>query len=112
MDSLEKELKKHWKDTKEEREKTHTTTLYQELNKKEVKNMTINENIELRLTLTQEDPLYRSFSDIKKSLGIKSNSEVARFIIKQISKIPVSSLILDLMGKDADSVKKIKAQNK
>ena len=32
---LEKELKKHWEDTKEEREKTHTAKLYQELNKKE-----------------------------------------------------------------------------
>ncbi len=35
--SLEKELKKHWKDTKEEREKTHTTKIFQKSNKKEVK---------------------------------------------------------------------------
>jgi len=68
--------------------------------------MTVNENIELRLTLTQEDPLYQPFSEIKKSSGIKSNSEVLRFIIKQISKIPVSSLILDLMGEVPDSIKK------
>jgi len=64
------------------------------------------ETIELRLTLTQEDLLYRSFSEIKKSLGIKSNSEVARFIIKQISKIPISKLILDFMKEGPDSIKK------
>jgi len=57
--------------------------------------MSVNENIELRLTLTQEDPLYQPFKEIKDSLGIKSNSEVARFIFKQISKIPLSTLILD-----------------
>jgi len=34
--SLEKELKKHWEDTKEEREKTHTSKLSQKLNKKEM----------------------------------------------------------------------------
>ncbi len=67
--------------------------------------MTINENIELRLTLTQEDPLYHPFSEIKKSSGIKSNSEVLRFIIKQISQIPISTLILDIMGKNSDSIK-------
>ncbi|GAH84967.1 unnamed protein product [marine sediment metagenome] len=32
--SLEKELKKHWKDTKEERGKTHTAKIYQKSNKK------------------------------------------------------------------------------
>ncbi|HDZ17389.1 hypothetical protein LCGC14_0727420 [marine sediment metagenome] len=66
--------------------------------------MGVIENIELRLTLTQEDPLYQPFSEIKKSSGIKSNSEVLRFIIKQISKIPSSTLFFDLMGKDADSI--------
>jgi len=70
--------------------------------------MSINENIELRLTLTQKDPLYQPFSEIKKSSGIKSNSEVLRFIIKQISKIPISKLILDFMGKDDVSIQKIK----
>lgn len=64
------------------------------------------ETIELRLTLTQGDPLYQSFSRIKKSLGIRSNSEVARFIIKQISKIPISNLILDFMGEDLASKEK------
>lgn len=29
--TLEKELKKHWEDTKEERERTHTTKLYKVL---------------------------------------------------------------------------------
>jgi len=29
--SLEKELKKHWKNTKEERERTHTAKLYENL---------------------------------------------------------------------------------
>ena len=64
------------------------------------------ENIELRLTLTKEDPLYDTFTRIKKSLGIKSNSEVARFIIKQISKIPISNLILGFMSENAKSIKK------
>ena len=35
MVSLGKELKKHWEDTKEEREKTHTTKLCQKLKKKQ-----------------------------------------------------------------------------
>jgi len=74
--------------------------------------MAINETIEFRLTLTEEDPLYHSFSEIKKSLGIKKNSEVARFIIKQISKIPISTLILDFMGKDPDSIQKRKSTKK
>ncbi len=74
--------------------------------------MTINETIELRLTLTEEDSLYHPFSEIKKSLGIKSNSEVLRFIIKQISKIPISNLILDFMGKSPDSKQKIKHNKK
>lgn len=74
--------------------------------------MTINKNIELRLILTHEDPLYHPFSEIKKSLGIKSNSEVARFIIKQISKIPISTLILDFMSEVPDSIKKINSNKK
>ena len=37
MISLEKELKKHWEDTKEERDRTHTTKIFQKLNKKKVK---------------------------------------------------------------------------
>ncbi|MHA1725585.1 MAG: hypothetical protein ACTSXH_12250 [Promethearchaeota archaeon] len=36
LKSLEKELKKHWEDTKEEREKTHTSKLSQKSNKKKV----------------------------------------------------------------------------
>lgn len=63
------------------------------------------ENIELRLTLTNEDSLYHPFVAIKNSLGIKSNTEVVRFIIKQISKIPVSTLILDFMKDNSDSIK-------
>ena len=74
--------------------------------------MVDDKNIELRLTLTQKDPLYQSFSKIKKSLGIKSNSEVARFIIKQISKIPISNLILDFMGESPASKKKIERNKK
>ena len=70
------------------------------------------ENIELRLTLTKEDPLYDTFTRIKKSLGIKSNSEVARFIIKQISKIPISNLILDFMSEEARSIKKIEGKKR
>ena len=67
--------------------------------------MTIQENIELRLILTHEDPLYKPFTAIKTSLGIRSNTEVVRFIIKQISKIPVSALILDFMKDGPDSIK-------
>jgi len=36
MVSLEKELRKHWEDTKEERERTHTSKLYHKSNKNEV----------------------------------------------------------------------------
>jgi len=64
-----------------------------------------NENIELRLTLASDDSLYHPFVAIKNSLGIKSNTEVIRFIIKQISKIPVSNLILDFMKDNSDSIK-------
>jgi len=64
-----------------------------------------NENIELRLTLASDDSLYHPFVAIKNSLGIKSNTEVVRFIIKQISKIPVSTLILDFMKDNSDSIK-------
>ena len=74
--------------------------------------MSEEKSIELRLTLTQKDPLYQSFSRIKKSLGIKSNSEVARFIIKQISKIPISNLILDFMGENLASKKEIERNKK
>ena len=69
--------------------------------------MVDDKSIELRITLTQKDPLFLPFSRIKNSLGIKSNSEVCRFIIKQISKIPISNLILDFMGENLDSTKKI-----
>jgi len=61
--------------------------------------MTNSENIELRLTITREDPIYQFFLAIKNSSGIKSNAEVLRFIIKQISKIPISTLILDFTDK-------------
>ncbi|MEE9379352.1 MAG: hypothetical protein V3V33_15110 [Candidatus Lokiarchaeia archaeon] len=37
LESLKKKLKKHWEDTKEEREKTHSSKIYQKLNKKKVK---------------------------------------------------------------------------
>ena len=59
--------------------------------------MNASETIELRLSIAQEDPLHQLFIEIKKSLGIKSNSEVLRFIIKQISKIPISTLIMDFV---------------
>ena len=35
LEELEKELEKHWEDTKEEREKTHTSKLFQKLNRTE-----------------------------------------------------------------------------
>ena len=71
--------------------------------------MTLNESIELRLALTEEDPLYHIFLEIKNSLGIKSNSEVLRFIIKQLSKIPIYSLILDSVDNDENSSQLAKA---
>ena len=74
--------------------------------------MVINEDIEFRLILTKEDPLYQTFSEIKETLGIKANTEVARFIIKQISKIPISDLVLDYKGDVPDSIKKIKSTEK
>lgn len=74
--------------------------------------MSINEKIEIRLILKEEDPLYQPFADIKNTLGINSNTEVTRFIIKQISKIPVSKLILDFKKEDPDSIKKPKSTKK
>ena len=74
--------------------------------------MVNNKNIELRLTITPGDPLYQPFSEIKTSLGIKSNSEVGRFILKQISKIPISDLILDFRSEVPDSIKKQKKTKK
>ncbi len=74
--------------------------------------MVVNETIEVRLILTEEDPLYHPFSEIKKSLGIKKNTEVARFIITQISKIPISKLILDFKGEVPDSIEKVKSTKK
>jgi len=35
LEELEKELKVHWEDRKEEREKTHASKLYQKLNENE-----------------------------------------------------------------------------
>lgn len=64
------------------------------------------ETIEFRLVLTPEDPLFQPFLKIKNSLGVKSNSEVARFILTQISKIPVSILILDIKGEVPALIKK------
>ena len=74
--------------------------------------MSINEEIQVRLTLKHKDPLYKPFVDIKTTLGINSNTEVIRFIIKQISKIPVSKLILDFMNEDPDSIKEPKSTKK
>ena len=64
------------------------------------------ETIEFRLVLTPEDPLFQPFLKIKNSLGVKSNSEVARFILTQISKIPVSILILDIQDEVPALIKK------
>jgi len=54
------------------------------------------ENIELRLTFKPEDELYTLFRDIKRATGIKNNSEVVRFIIKQVSRISFSELVSNL----------------
>lgn len=74
--------------------------------------MVVNETIKLRLILTEEDSLYHPFSEIKKSLGITSNSQVLRFIIKKISEIPIDTLILDFKDKDLDSIEKVKSTEK
>lgn len=49
--------------------------------------------IELRIILRPMDPLYTIFSKIKEASGIKKNSEVLRFILKQVSNIPSKSFI-------------------
>lgn len=49
--------------------------------------------IELRLILRPIDPLYAIFSQIKKASGIKKNSEVLRFILKQVSSISSKSFV-------------------
>lgn len=48
------------------------------------------EIIDLRLSLKKGDPLYKTFFKIKEAIGIKNNSEVLRFILKQVSKISFS----------------------
>ena len=70
--------------------------------------MGVNENIDLRLTLIPEDPLYHPYKNIKESLGIRSHSEVIRFIIKQVSNIPISKL----MEENLRSIKKVKSTKK
>lgn len=42
-------------------------------------------SIDLRLNLEPNDPLYDAFYKIKEASGLKSNSEVLRFILKQLS---------------------------
>lgn len=49
------------------------------------------EIIDLRLSLKKGDPLYKTFFKIKGAIGIKNNSEVLRFILKQVSKISFSN---------------------
>jgi hypothetical protein len=55
-----------------------------------------NEKISLRLTLEDDDPLYDIFKRIKNDLGLKSNTEVIRFIFKQIAKIPFPQFISEM----------------
>jgi len=48
------------------------------------------EIIDLRLSLKKGDSLYKAFLKIKGATGIKNNSEVLRFILKQVSKFSLS----------------------
>lgn len=57
------------------------------------------EPIDLRLTIKPDDPIYNIFLKIKKASGIKNNSEVLRFTLKQMSLIPFSELFFK-MGKE------------
>jgi hypothetical protein len=58
-------------------------------------------DISLRLILKEDDPVYKNFLEIKDNLGIKSNSEVLRFILKQVSKTSLT----DLISKMKESIK-------
>ncbi|MFX0188724.1 MAG: ribbon-helix-helix protein, CopG family [Candidatus Hodarchaeota archaeon] len=62
-------------------------------------NNTKKEAIELRISIKPDDELYKIFSDLKNASGIRSNSEVMRFALKQISEIPFSELMGKLKGK-------------
>lgn len=60
-----------------------------------------NESQDLRLTLKPGDSLYEPFLKIKESSGLKNNSELLRFILKQISKIPFSEIFkLELQSQE------------
>lgn len=53
------------------------------------KNEENNKEIVIRLTLKpkEDQPLYRFFKRIKKHLGVKVNTEVARYLIKRVYEI-------------------------
>jgi len=51
------------------------------------------EIIDLRLVIKGDDPVHDSFMKIKESMGIKNNSEVLRFILKQVSKVSFSEFM-------------------
>lgn len=65
--------------------------------------------VDLRLTLTEEDPLYEAFLNIKKASGIKNNSDVLRFIFKQLSKIPFSELLTKFEDQLSDTQQNMEA---
>ena len=67
------------------------------------------EIIDLRLTLSDEDPLYDAFLNIKKASGIKNNSDVLRFIFKQLSKISFSELLTKFEDQLSDTHQNIEA---
>jgi len=46
-------------------------------------------SIELRLIIKSTDELYQIFEKIKSESGLRTNSEVIRFVLKQISKKPI-----------------------
>jgi hypothetical protein len=54
------------------------------------------ETIDLRLPLKKDDPVYQDYLAIKESTGIKSNSEVLRFIIKVTATMNFSELLSKL----------------
>jgi len=64
--------------------------------------MSKEETIDLRLPLRKDDPVYQDYLAIKKSTGIKNNSEVLRFIIKVASTMNFSELLSRVSNSNKD----------
>jgi hypothetical protein len=58
--------------------------------------MSDEETIDLRLPLKKDDPVYKDYLKIKRKIGIKSNSEVLRFIIKTAASMSFQEILNNL----------------